>query len=166
MQGGEAADRVVGPFINTLPLRISIGQNSVEASVRHTQGLLAQLLQHEHASLALAQRCSAVPAPLPLFTALLNYRHTAGAAQLPSSETLQAWGDVEFLFGEERTNYPITLSIDDFGDGFRLTAQTQASIEPGRICAFMHTALLALVDALANTPEAPVSSLDVLEAAY
>src|SRR5258708_23550779 len=124
MQGGEAADRVVGPFINTLPLRISIGQNSVEASVRHTQGLLAQLLQHEHASLALAQRCSAVPAPLPLFTALLNYRHTAGAAQLPSSETLQAWGDVQLLSGEARSNYPLDLSIDDFTERCWLTPPT------------------------------------------
>ena len=44
--------------------------------------LLADLMRHEHASLALAQRCSAVPAPAPLFTALLNYRHSPAASQL------------------------------------------------------------------------------------
>ena len=52
-------------------------------SVRHTHALLASLLRHEHASLALAQRCSALPAPAPLFSALLNYRYSPGAEQAP-----------------------------------------------------------------------------------
>ena len=91
MQGGEGADRVMGLFINTLPVRISVGEEGVEASVRRTHALLADLLRHEHASLALAQRCSAVPAPAPLFSALLNYRHSPGAAQAPSAEPMQAW---------------------------------------------------------------------------
>ena len=46
---------------------------SAERSVRQTHGLLAELMRHEHASLALAQRCSGVEAPAPLFTALLNF---------------------------------------------------------------------------------------------
>ena len=48
---------------------------------------------HEHASLTLAQRCSAVLAPLPLFTSLLNYRHSvADAAARP-------WTGIEYLGG-------------------------------------------------------------------
>ena len=78
MQGGEGAERVMGLFINTLPVRIRVGEEGVEASVRRMHALLAELLRHEHASLALAQRCSGVPAPAPLFSALLNYRHSAG----------------------------------------------------------------------------------------
>ena len=51
----------MGLFINTLPVRIRIGRaENVESggATRHLQ--LAELLRHEHASLALAQRCSAV----------------------------------------------------------------------------------------------------------
>ena len=115
MQGGEGADRVMGLFINTLPIRIPIGEQGVELSVRRTHALLADLMRHEHASLALAQRCSAVPSPTPLFSALLNYRHSQDAAQVPSAESMQAWEGVQQLRGEERTNYPITLSVNDLG---------------------------------------------------
>ena len=33
------------------------------------------------------------------------------------------------LGGEERTNYPLTLSVDDLGEGFALTAQVAAPVE-------------------------------------
>src|SRR4029079_18493314 len=75
MQGGQGADRTLGLFMNTLPIRIRVGDESVRQSARQVHGLLAELMRHEHASLALAQRCSGVAAPAPLFTALLNYRH-------------------------------------------------------------------------------------------
>ena len=164
MQGGEGADRVMGLFINTLPVRIAIGDEGVEAAVRRTHTLLADLLRHEHASLALAQRCSAVPAPAPLFSALLNYRHSPGAARVPSAEAKQAWGGIRGLRGEERTNYPFTLSVNDLGEGFSLTAQTPASVGPLRVCEFMRTALESLVDALQTSPATAVRTLDVLPA--
>ena len=162
MQGGEGADRVMGLFINTLPVRIRIDGQGVEASVRHTHTLLADLLRHEHASLALAQRCSAVPAPAPLFSALLNYRHSPGAAQAPTAEARQAWQGIRGLRGGERTNYPFALSVNDLGEGFSLDAQTSASIGPMRICEFMCTALRSLVASLETSPAMPVRTLEVL----
>ena len=162
MQGGAGAERVMGLFINTLPVRIRIGEEGVEASVRRTHTLLADLLRHEHASLALAQRCSGVPAPAPLFSALLNYRHNQGMVHALSAEAMQAWEGVEVLYGEERTNYPLTFSVDDLGEGFRLTAQVQDPIDPRRVCDFMNRALERLVEALERAPTRAVRSLDVL----
>ena len=49
----------------------------MRAGVKATHERLTTLLNHEHASLALAQRCSGVGGAAPLFSALLNYRHTA-----------------------------------------------------------------------------------------
>jgi hypothetical protein len=74
---------MVGPSVNTLPIRINLERISVSESVQRTHVLLADLLRHEHASLALAQRSSGVPLPAPLFTSLLNYRHGDDAAQGP-----------------------------------------------------------------------------------
>src|SRR5262245_33126772 len=113
MQAGEGADRVMGLFINTLPVRIQVGSEGAEASVRRAHMQLAELLRHEHASLAAAQRCSAVPAPTPLFSALLNYRHITGAGQAPAPEKRRGLEGIRWLRVEERTNYPVTLSIDD-----------------------------------------------------
>ena len=160
MQGSEGSDRVMGLFINTLPVRISIDEEGAEAGVRRTHALLADLLRHEHASLVLAQRCSAVPAPAPLFSALLNYRHTP--AQM--SETSHVWQGIQGIRGQERTNYPFGLSVNDLGEGFSLDAQTHASVDPVRICEFMRTALVSLSDALETAPSTPLRRLEVLPA--
>jgi hypothetical protein len=161
MQGGEGAERVLGLFINTLPVRIRVGEQGVQEALKGTHEQLAQLLRHEHASLALAQRCSAVAAPAPLFSSLLNYRHSALAPRV-SAEARRAWEGIRFLGGEERTNYPLLLSVDDLGEGMALTAQMQSPIDPARICAYMHRALEELVEALERAPATPVLTLNVL----
>ncbi len=162
LQGGEEADRVLGMFINTLPVRIKLGEEGVEEAVRRTHGLLGELLRHEHAALALAQRCSAVPAPAPLFSALFNYRYSREDGQAAPAEGASAWDGIEMLDSEERTNYPLSLDVDDLGEGFRLTAQVQSPIEPQRLCGYMHTALTGIIDALETAPDMPVQAIDVL----
>jgi amino acid adenylation domain-containing protein len=155
MQGGPGVDRSVGMFINTLPIRVEIGEEGVAASVGRVHALLGQLLHHEHASLALAQRCSAVPAPAPLFTPLLNYRYS-GAGTSPDSE------GVELLGVKERTNYPVALSVDDLGEGFILMAGTKPIIGAERLCDFVRMALEGLADALERAPDTPVRLINVL----
>ncbi|WP_432779452.1 amino acid adenylation domain-containing protein [Pseudomonas corrugata] len=161
MQGGEGADRALGMFINTLPLRVSLGQTTVGAGVKATHARLTALLGHEHASLALAQRCSGVEAPTPLFSALLNYRHTGTTA---STEALSAWEGIQILSGEERTNYPLTLNVDDQGEAFSFTVMTPVQMGAQRICGYVQQALQGLIRMLEQTPEAPLHDLPILPA--
>ena len=165
MQGGEGADRALGLFINTLPVRLRLGVVGAQACVEAAHRTLTELLRHEHASLVLAQRCSSVPAPAPLFTALLNYRHSAGPDASFAGGGLDGWDGIEVLATEERTNYPLTLSVDDFGEGFWLTAQASGGVEPERVCAMMVRALEGLVEALEAEPEREMRRVDVLPAA-
>ncbi|HEY0022716.1 MAG TPA: non-ribosomal peptide synthase/polyketide synthase [Longimicrobium sp.] len=160
MQGGEGTARVMGPFINTLPVRIGVGEEGAEAAVRRTHALLADLLRHEHASLALAQRSSGVAAPAPLFTSLLNYRH--GAAPKPSRQAGQPGEGVRGIRVQERTNYPVVLSVDDLGEAFSLVAQVAAPADAEGMCRMVHTALERLVEALETAPGRAIGSLDVL----
>lgn len=160
MQSGPGADRTMGLFINTLPVRITIGDQSAEVTLRHTHRQLAELLHHEHASLALAQRCSAVSPPLPLFTTLLNYRHSAAAPRAGARG--RAVPTRRFGGSEERTNYPLTLSVDDLGEDLRLKAQVRRPIDGPRVCHYMRQALESLAHAVQSAPATPVCRLAVL----
>nr|UXB94720.1 non ribosomal peptide synthetase [Pseudomonas syringae] len=167
MRGGEGVRRALGMFINTLPLRVDVGEQDVCAGVKATHARLTALLGHEHASLALAQRCSGVAAPTPLFSALLNYRHSSAGAttdQEVTDKADQRWEGIEVRGGEERTNYPLILSLDDLGEGFSLNIQAVAGIGAQRVCGYMQTALESLVHALEQTPQAPLNSLPILPA--
>ncbi|WPN96171.1 non-ribosomal peptide synthetase [Pseudomonas sp. MUP55] len=160
MQGGEGADRALGMFINTLPLRVSLGATGVQAGVRATHARLAQLLGHEHASLSLAQRCSGVPAALPLFSTLLNYRHSA-ADQAPGDSPFAASG-IQVLSSQERSNYPLVLNVDDLGTGFALTVQGVATLDVQRVAEYMLTALRQLVTALQQAPTTALRALSIV----
>ncbi|MDC8759689.1 non-ribosomal peptide synthetase [Janthinobacterium fluminis] len=158
MQGGEDASRALGLFINTLPLRIRLGSQDVEQCLRQTHAALTGLLHHEHASLSLAQRCSALPGGTPLFSALLNYRYVPQAPEGAAS----AWEGMQVLGGEERSNYPLALSVDDLGEGFALVAQVRKSIGAQRLCGFVREAVGAVVAALADRPRQLVCELEVM----
>ncbi|WP_338911511.1 non-ribosomal peptide synthase/polyketide synthase [Mycetohabitans rhizoxinica] len=158
MHAGDGADSAMGLFINTLPLRVDV-DDSVQDGVRHTHARLATLLEHEHASLGLAQRCSSVPAGTPLFSALLNYVHEG---VLPSE--IQSTPGIEFLGTQERDNYPLGLSVEDRGHALGLTAQAVQPLDPDRIGGYMQQALESLASALEHTPHLPVQQLNVLPA--
>ncbi|WP_131396999.1 non-ribosomal peptide synthetase, partial [Dickeya fangzhongdai] len=162
MAGGEGADRVLGMFLNTLPLRLSLGQVSVEQALRQTHDSLAGLLNFEHASLADVQQCSGVDAQSPLFTSLLNYRYDGGSQQLDTSGRVGING-MNILFSQERTNYPVNISVNDHrGVGFSLDVQVDQRIGAKRAGQMMLVALTELADALEQTPERPVPALNIL----
>ena len=81
MQGGEGADRVMGLFINTLPVRVEVGEEGVEASVRRDAraagasccGTSTRRWRWRSGAAGWRRRA-------PLFTALLNYRHSGASA--------------------------------------------------------------------------------------
>ncbi|WP_158155070.1 hypothetical protein, partial [Escherichia coli] len=111
---------------------------------------------------AMAQRCSGVAPPAPLFSAILNYRHSR--KREPEAVLDSPLHAVEWLGAEERTNYPLMLAVDDDGDALRLTAQTAAAVTPHRICAMMQQCLDQLVSALETDPHMPVCRVDVIPA--
>ncbi|MES2940846.1 MAG: amino acid adenylation domain-containing protein [Pseudomonadota bacterium] len=146
-QGWHDAGEMLGLFINVLPVRVPLREQALRALVRETHRRLGELMLHEQAPLVLAQRCSGVPAGTPLFTSVLNYRHT----KVPAGEqatAASAWQGTRLVRAWEQTNYPVFLSVDDLGEDFALVAQSVADVDPGQLAAGMQQALLDLLHAL------------------
>ena len=161
MQGIEGAERALGMFINTLPVCIKVGAQGVDKSLRQTHAALSELMHHEHASLGLAQRCSGLPGGTPLFTSLLNYRYSAPQQE---GSTVHTWEGMEVLGGQERTNYPITMSVDDLGDSFQLVGQVSRIIGAQRLCDYLSAAIAGIVESLQAAPQQPLSKISLLRA--
>ncbi|WP_229359147.1 non-ribosomal peptide synthetase [Halomonas salipaludis] len=159
MQGIEGAERALGMFINTLPVRIKMGTQDVEQSLRQTHDALSELMHHEHASLGLAQRCSGLPSGMPLFTSLLNYRYSSPQQE---GNLIQAWKGMEVLGAKERTNYPIGMAVDDLGEGFQLVGQVSRAIGAQRLCDYMEAAVAGIVESLQTSPRKAISEISLL----
>lgn len=151
----------LGMYINTLPVRLKLKHLDARAAVLRMQRELTSLVEHEHASLALAQCCSGVQQPTPLFTALLNYRHSAHEGE-PQDGSFTLVDGIDLIFAEERSNYPFDLSIDDFGDLFSIEMQSPPEIDPHQRCRQMRMVVEGLIEALEQAPDRCVLDIDIL----
>ncbi|MFJ9567910.1 amino acid adenylation domain-containing protein, partial [Streptomyces fuscichromogenes] len=160
MSAGVGADRTPGPFMNTLPVRMDVAGVDALGAVRAMRAQLAGLLVHEHAPLALAQNASGVPGSAPLFTSLFNYRHV-NHEHTDGAQPAEAAG-MRVLSAEDRTNYPLAVSVDDSGTGFALTAGVVAPGDAELVCGLLRTAVEGLLVALEETPRVPLRAVEVL----
>ena len=117
MQGGEGADRVLGLFINTLPVRIRVGEEGVEAACGARTRCWPSCCGTSTRRWRWRSAAAAVAAPAPLFTALLNYRQQQAGQGRRSEEEARAREGVREFYGQERTNYPVTLSVTTWARG-------------------------------------------------
>jgi hypothetical protein len=151
-----------GMFVNTLPLRLSLRDVTAAELVEQTHRELKELVKHQQASLTLVQRCSG-SGTSPLFTAVLNYRHSAGHSVVdPRSDSGSA--GFRMLAQRYRTSYPVALVVDDLGDEFTLTAQTDQRIDPNRVVGYAEAAVRALAQALERNPQTRLCDLSIMPA--
>lgn len=158
LHGRAGAQHTVGTFINTLPLRLPLSGVSARGLIASTHRELAALLDHEQASLAEAQKASGIGGTVPLFSALMNYRHSARS---PEGHWASVPG-VRVLAHRAITNYPITLSVDDLGQGFRFTLQVDRSVSPDSVLRYVNTVSESFVEALERAPDTPALMLRML----
>ena len=160
LQGDAGLAHAVGLLINTLPVRVSLAGLPVRNAVQECQDRLASLLAHERAPLSMALQCSGVPSTLPLFTSLLNYRHSAPQEDGESLPLTVA--GVRVLRTEESANYPVAVQVDDHGDEFTLGAICGEGLDAERITGYFRFAIENVAHALKDENSQDALTLDIL----
>ncbi|HZM76251.1 MAG TPA: amino acid adenylation domain-containing protein, partial [Candidatus Limnocylindrales bacterium] len=163
MNAGAGAERTPGPYINMLPVRVRVGEVGALEAVAAMRGQLADLLEHEHAPLAVAQQASGMPPDTPLFTALFNYRYsTRRPARQDAQDMLPG---MRLVYSRERTNYPLTVSVDDHGDSMSLAVDVAVPVDPllvgGLVNAVVGGVVAALESALDSGVDVPLATIPV-----
>ncbi|WP_428243277.1 condensation domain-containing protein, partial [Gynuella sp.] len=144
-----------GSYVNTLPIRVILESTTVKEALLDTYDSLAQLVQCELSPLVLAQGCSDVPVGEPLFTAIMNYRFTKDTdALLGKDSTDIRWDGIQVLDYKERTNYPVSLSVNDTQQDFSLDLTVSSIIRIDRMAEYCINALKFIVESLATNPYA------------
>jgi amino acid adenylation domain-containing protein/non-ribosomal peptide synthase protein (TIGR01720 family) len=156
------ADRMVGLFINTLPLRLTVdGTRPVSDWLGDIQIAQADLQRHGFASLTDIQGWSPVPRGEPLFHSLYAFENFPLNDPLPATDLGFAVHDARL---EERTNYPLTLVVVP-GEEMTVKVAFDANRIPATAAEALPRHLIAVLEAMARDPHATVSTLSLLDTA-
>ncbi|MDD1013905.1 non-ribosomal peptide synthetase [Pseudomonas rubra] len=155
---GKNADRAMGMFINSLPLRVNLAGQSVSQALVATHGRLAALLGHEDAPLLLAQRCSGLAAGTPLFNSLINYRYGAVVQG-------QVLPGVTLVEASEVLSHGLVLTVDDQEQTLQLAVRAPRAIGAQRLLDALSSTLRQLGQALAEGGHGALEALCSVPAA-
>ncbi|MEM6804263.1 MAG: amino acid adenylation domain-containing protein, partial [Bacteroidota bacterium] len=154
LQGSKGSESSLGLFMNTLPIVLDL-KGDITSYVTHTNDRLQALLNYEQTPLSQIHQWSGISNDTPMFSALLNYRHSAQG----SSSTVADFGG-ELFPAEGRTNYPFNLDVDDYGNDFGLMVRiADIGIDPSSVISYMEAALKAILE---NIDEKSTNNLDQL----
>jgi hypothetical protein len=111
-------ERMIGPFINTLPVRIQASpETPLVAWLRMLQEQQAALRNYEYSPLVLVQQWSEIPRGTPLFETLLVFQ-SAPANTSPAEAEHESFSPRHIHTRDGWTNYPLSV---DVRPGERLT---------------------------------------------
>ncbi|WP_259299912.1 non-ribosomal peptide synthetase [Streptomyces aurantiacus] len=160
LQGVPGVERMLGNFINTLPLRVRLTDRSVKDLVSAVDTSLKELISFEQSALTLAQCSSGLDSDATLFSSMINYRYFEPRRGDRGAATLDDLG-LRWLGSLDRTNYPVGVSVDDTGTELSLNAQVDGTLSPDAVLGYLETALAGLVDALAVDDGNGTRALDI-----
>ncbi|MFC6082749.1 amino acid adenylation domain-containing protein [Sphaerisporangium aureirubrum] len=103
-------ESIVGLFINTLPMRVTVPwDETFTAWLRRLQDDVVRLQKYEHTPLLDIQRCSAIPRGTALFNSLVSFQNYPGlaGAEETGAELFQS---SELLDSIELGNFPISVA--------------------------------------------------------
>ncbi len=158
--GVTGVERLVGLLINTLPTRVELRPDlPVTEFLAGRQAAQLELRDHEHSSLAEVQRLAGVPAGTRLFDTIFSYENFAGDGRPVAGIELEPLGE---MF--EQTDCPLVIEVNHH-DTITVTAIHRRDSFDRDTCARMLADYRTLVRGMVEHPDAPLSSLETMDAA-
>jgi len=123
---------IVGPFINTLPVRMHIEpEEAIEQYLKRLQRQQASVREFEHSSLLKVQGWSSIPHGKPLFENIVvfeNYPADTALQQKVGGEM-----NITASAGFMSNHYPLTLTVVPGAQLTFMATYDRAAFEPGSI---------------------------------
>ncbi len=155
----EGVERIVGPFLNTLPLRVRVDEEATAVDwLRRLQAGQVAVLEHQSSALADVQAWSPLGRGQPLFESLLVFENYPVAAALAGADPGVVVDDVR---AHVQLNYPLAV-VAIPGESLRLYSTfDRRRLRPVEVRRLLHelATLLAALGAAAGDRVAAVSPL-------
>jgi hypothetical protein len=154
----EGVERMLGLFINTLPVRVRLRpEEPVIGLLTRLQEEQAQLIPHHHYGLSDIQRHTGFGTLFDTTTVLTNY-------PLDPSVLDTVLSDLEVLGidNEDATHYPLRMAVVPDGDSLGLRLGYLPDLYTRDEAQQLLDRVLYLLETLAENPERPVSGIDIL----
>ena len=156
------SEAMVGLFINTLPLRVSVPSGQLLIPwLKELQERLVELRQYEYSSLVQVQEWSDVPRGRALFESIFVFENYPVDSSLAARRDLP---EISGLRSIEQTNYPLTIAAEP-GAQLALHAGYKTDrFETAAVCRILRH-LETLLEGMIARPQQRVSELPLLSAA-
>ncbi len=141
------SENIVGMFINTLPLRVRLSEEqSVLELLKTVQDKQQNINLHQSSSLVKIQKLAGLDKDASLFDSILVFENFPVDEQLKEKNQ---WFEVENFHSFEKTNYPITISVEP-GESIRFRVLFDSSLYRKstieRILAHIETTLRSFIE--------------------
>ncbi|MEV5976566.1 amino acid adenylation domain-containing protein [Streptomyces sp. NPDC052114] len=154
-------ESMVGLFINTLPVRVSLdGGRTVAELLTRLQESQSALIAHQHVGLAEVQKLAGAAAVFDTLVLYENYPlPPQGPAPGPDAVTLSPAGA-----SRDASHYPLTLVAVPGGDRMRFKLDYRPDLFDRNAAETIVRRFLQVLERIAAEPAARVGDIDVLDA--
>ncbi|MCS7477865.1 amino acid adenylation domain-containing protein [Umezawaea endophytica] len=148
-------ERVVGMFINTVPVRVRLdGGQPVLELLQDLQGRQLELAEHQHVGLSEIQKAAGTGSVFDTIVMIENYPHTAAGLGDDGGVAISS------VVTRTGTSYPLTMNVSP-GDRLRITVSYRPDRIDREMAAEVARQVVLVVEQVVAAPSLPVGRLAV-----
>ena len=149
------ANRIVGPFVNNLPVRLNVDTNASAASLLQSLKVrLFDLSEHQYTPITAVQDCTAIPWQSRVFNSIVVFQNY----EVPDAAKHFGEAKITDFTGPIHTSYPLTLVITP-GNEWNISLIFQESACSPKQAQLILDDFTAILIALAADPSAPCAAI-------